>query len=125
MILDLNIFTGWISILCGIASGVGMGLFFDRENWLGGYGSWARRMLRLGHVAFFGVGVLNIAYATTVKYLEWSRPPEVCSLLLAASCALMPGVCFLAAVDRRWRHGFAAPVLCVLAGVVGVLAGRI
>jgi len=125
MILDLNIFAGWVSILCGIVMGMGMGMFFDQEKWLGGYGSWARRMVRLGHVAFFGIGLLNIAYAATVKYLEWSQPPEICSRLLAVACALMPATCFLAAFDRRWRHGFAAPVICVLAGVVGVLAGRI
>jgi hypothetical protein len=65
MMLDLNIFTGWISILVGVVMGMGMGLFFDRENWLGGCGSWARRMLRLGHVAFFGIGLLNIAFGAT------------------------------------------------------------
>jgi hypothetical protein len=69
--------------------------------------------------------VLNIAYAATTKYLDWSRPPEICSLFLAAACALMPGMCFLAAFDRRLRHGLAAPVVCVLAGVVGVLLARI
>ena len=125
MILDLNIFAAWVSILCGVVMGVVMGLRFDREHWLGGYGSWPRRLIRLGHIAFFGIGLINLAYAATVKYLEWSRPPEICSLLLAAACALMPGMCFAAAFDRRWRHGFAAPVVCVLAGVVGVLVGRI
>ena len=125
MILDLNIFAAWISILAGIVMGIVMGLKFDREQWLGGYASWPRRMIRLGHVAFFGIGLLNIAYAATVKYLAWSRPPEICSVLLAVSCALMPGMCFLSAFDRRWRHGLVAPVMCVLAGVVGILLGRI
>jgi|SRR5205809_212234 len=125
MVTDLNILCGWIAILCGILMGAGLGLFFHRDTWLGGYGSWPRRMIRLGHIAFFGIGLLNLAYAVTVKYLAWSHPPEICSLLLAGACALMPGMCFLAASDRRWRHGFAAPVACVLFGVLGVLLGRI
>jgi len=125
MISDLNILAGWLAILCGIVMGIGMGLYFDQEKWLGGYGSWPRRTLRLGHVAFFGIGLLNIAFAATTKYLGWSHPPEICSRLLAVACALMPATCFLAAFDRRWRHGLAAPVVCVLAGVLGVLVGRI
>ena len=125
MITDINIFAGWVAILCGVVMGIVMGLRFDGENWLGGYGSWPRRMIRLGHIAFFGIGLINIAYVATVKYLEWSRPPEMCSVMLAAACGLMPAICFLAAMDRRWRHGFVAPVVCVLGGVVGILLGRI
>ena len=122
---DINIAAGWISIVLGVAMGAGMGLFFHRENWLGGYGSWPRRMIRLGHISFFGIGLLNIAFAATVKYLEWSRPAEVCSQMLMLACALMPATCFAAAIDRRWRHLFVVPVMCVLAGVVGILVGRI
>ena len=102
-----------------------MGLFFHRENWLGGYGSWPRRMIRLGHISFFGIGLLNVAFAATVRYLGWSQPAEICSQLLMVACALMPATCFAAAMDRRWRHVFVVPVMCVLAGVVGILVGRI
>ena len=122
---DINMTAGWISILLGVLMGAGMGIFFQREDWLGGYGSWPRRMIRLGHVSFFGIGLLNIAFAATVKYLGWSRPAEICSQMLMVACALMPATCFAAAIDRRWRHGFIVPVMCVLAGVVGILAGRI
>jgi len=125
MITDINIAAAWVSILLGVVMGAGMGIFFHGEDWLGGYGSWPRRMIRLGHISFFGVGLLNLAYAATVKYLGWSRPPEVCSQLLVVACGLMPATCFAAAIDRRWRHGFVAPVVCVLAGVVGILLGRI
>jgi hypothetical protein len=122
---DINILAAWVSILCGVGMGAAMGVVFDREKWLGGYGSWARRMLRLGHISFFGIGFINLGYAATVKYLEWSQPPEMCSRSLVYACALMPAICFAAAIDRRWRHAFAAPVACVLCGVVGILIGRI
>ena len=125
MITDFNICAAWISILLGVLMGAGMGIFFNREDWLGGYGSWPRRMIRLGHISFFGIGLLNLAFGVTVKYLGWSRPAEICSQLLMVACALMPATCFAAAMDRRWRHMFVVPVMCVLAGILGILVGRI
>ena len=40
----------WIWVLGGIISGSCIGLFFYRQDWLGGYDAWERRMVRLGHV---------------------------------------------------------------------------
>src|SRR4051812_205671 len=51
---DLNIAAAWIGILCGVLGGAVVGLFFHRDEWLGGYGSWRRRLARLGHISFFG-----------------------------------------------------------------------
>ena len=53
---NLNLFLGWLWILLGFVSGMALGMFFHRENWLGGYGSFKRRMYRLGHISFFGLG---------------------------------------------------------------------
>ncbi len=36
---NLNLFLAWLWILLGFVSGMVLGLFFHRENWLGGYGS--------------------------------------------------------------------------------------
>lgn len=49
----------------GAMTGLVMGLWsFDGPlpvpGWLGDYGSTARRMARLGHIACFGVGILNL-----------------------------------------------------------------
>ncbi|HMF37455.1 MAG TPA: hypothetical protein VKF17_12475, partial [Isosphaeraceae bacterium] len=60
---DLNLTVAWLAILLGLISGTLLGLFFHREDWLGGYGSWRRRMLRLGHISFFGTGLLNLSFA--------------------------------------------------------------
>ena len=40
-------------MLAGVLSGMAMGLFFHQDGWLGGYGSFRRRLLRLGHIAFY------------------------------------------------------------------------
>ena len=96
-----------------------MGLFFWREDWLGGYGSWRRRMTRLAHVSFFGLGFINIAFALTVSQLALPRDSALtaASLSLCLGAATMPLVCYLAAWRKPFRHLFFVPVVAVAAGV--------
>ena len=54
--LNLNVALAWLWMLLGFISGTVLGLNFHRENWLGGYASRQRRLYRLGHVSFFGLG---------------------------------------------------------------------
>ena len=121
---DLNVIAAWLGVLAGVLSGVASGLFFHREDWLGGYGSWPRRMLRLGHISFFGIAALNLGFALTVRRLGWQAPPQAC-LALAAAIVLMPAVCFLAAWRRPMRQLFFLPVGCVLVAVVSLLWQRV
>ena len=66
---ELNIWLAWLGILAGTLTGAVQGLWFHRPDWLGGYASWPRRMLHLGHIAWLGVGLLNLAFAVTVRWL--------------------------------------------------------
>ena len=52
---QLNLVLGWLWIALGFASGAVLGLWFHKEQWLGGYASWMRRLYRLGHISFFGL----------------------------------------------------------------------
>jgi hypothetical protein len=61
----LHILAGWIGVSLGVLTGAVFGLAFHKENWLGGYNSWTRRMLRLGHISFFGIAFLNFMFAIT------------------------------------------------------------
>ena len=83
MNIDLNILAAWVGILLGTLSGVASGIFFHEEHWLGGYESWRRRLVRLGHVAFFELGLLNLAWVFTVHTLRWSAPHPVAGIALA------------------------------------------
>ena len=56
---EINLLVAWLAILIGLVTGTVLGLFFHEENWMGGYGSWRRRMVRLGHISFFGTGSLE------------------------------------------------------------------
>ena len=114
-LLHGNLLFAWGWILLGFVSGAVLGLCFHREAWLGGYGSWPRRMLRLGHISFFGLGVANLAFWVTVRLL----PVAPALLDVAAICfliggATMPLCCALAAFLPIARHFFAVPVLSLL-----------
>jgi hypothetical protein len=117
---DLNAIVAWTGITLGVVSGAVVGLRFADEEWMGGYFSWPRRMVRLGHIAFFGIGLLNLAYAMTVGPLHW-RGTAAMSVSLALANALMPAVCFLSAWRKPLRVLFFIPVLLILFPSAGVL----
>jgi len=109
---DINVIAAWFGVLAGVLTGIASGLFFHREAWLGGYGSWPRRMMRLGHISFFGIAALNLGFALTVRRFGWHTTHEA-SACLAAANVLMPAVCFGAAWRPRVRQLFFLPVGCV------------
>lgn len=112
--IELNVWAAWIGIALGLLSGTIQGSFFASEDWLGGYASWPRRMLRLGHISFFGIAFLNLAYANAIYLLGDARPAAAPSVLLIAGAVLMPAICYLAAWRKALRHLFFLPVLSLL-----------
>lgn len=121
----LNLMGGWVAMLAGVLSGAVTGLSFHRDDWMGGYGSYRRRLTRLGHIAFFGLGFLNLCFAATAGELLiqgfWFR---YASWALIVGAITMPVCCFLSAWRKPMRHLFPIPVLAVLTGILAILAGR-
>lgn len=116
--LTANLYFAWAWILCGLLTGTVQGLAFHQEEWMGGYGSWRRRLTRLGHISFFGTGLLNIALALSAAALDLSRGAVLTSaLLVLAGSIAMPPVCYLAAWKKRFRHLFFLPVVGLVTGV--------
>jgi hypothetical protein len=116
----IHLVFGWTWILAGLLAGTVEGLFFHRDEWLDGYASWSRRLSRLGHVAFVGTGLLNVAFALTVRALSLpSAGLAWTSALLLGGAVAMPLVCLLASWRKPFRHLFALPVVLLLAGVGG------
>ncbi|HTL59856.1 MAG TPA: hypothetical protein VL361_29565 [Candidatus Limnocylindrales bacterium] len=122
-LLQLNLLLAWAWILLGFLSGLGLGLFFHREQWLGGYASLKRRLYRLCHISFFGLGALNLCFVLTVPMLDLS------ARLLATACwafiagaVSMPVCCVIMAHFPSARMLFALPIVSLLlAGVLVVL----
>lgn len=121
--IELNVWAAWIGIALGLVSGSIQGLFFARDDWLGGYASWPRRMLRLGHISFFGIAFLNLAFANALYLLGDKQPAALPSVLLIAGAVLMPAICYLAAWRKPLRHLFFLPVLSLLGAASAFIGG--
>lgn len=115
--MTANLYAAWIAFFLGSLAGLVSGVFFHRESWLGGYGSWSRRMVRLGHIAWFGIGILNLAFALTVRVFGIEGNAGATSVLLIVGVVTMPLVCYLSAFRAAYRHLFAVPALSVLVGI--------
>jgi hypothetical protein len=124
MASDLNLLAGWAGVVLGCIFGAVSGIFFQKEDWLGGYSSWSRRMLRLAHVSFFGLGFINIAFAITARQLAPSEGLLWPSALLIVGAAGMPLLCTISAFHQPARHLLAVPVLSVI-GALGLFLWRL
>lgn len=119
-----SLFVGWVSMIGGALSGAVIGLFFYREDWMGGYASLRRRMIRLGHIAFFGIGILNVLFALSLTAFP-SAYARIGSIGFAIADVTMPGCCFLTAWRPGFRKLFPIPVAAVLVGLAGLIGGWI
>lgn len=121
---QLHTLVGWGAMVMGALSGAVIGLFFHRDDWQGGYNSFRRRLMRLGHIAFFGLGILNLLFAFTTKTIQLSPLYiEIASAGFIVAVIAMPLCCFLAAWRKPFRHLFPIPVIAVLAGIVPTVMG--
>jgi hypothetical protein len=115
----------WAWMLAGMVSGAVLGLFFHQQDWLGGYGSWRRRMVRLAHVAFFGTGLLNLGFALSWGAVARGDDPSPLltagGVLLMIGAVTMPTVCYAAAWRDGFRNLFFVPVMCLMGGVATLL----
>ena len=119
-----NLMFGWIAMVLGATSGAAIGLFFHKEEWMGGYASLRRRMIRLGHIAFFGLGIINVLFALSlVAFPIPAGYARIASAGFAVSLVTMPACCFMTAWRTGSRYLFPIPVAAVLLGLGGLIGG--
>jgi hypothetical protein len=117
----INWYFGWSLILAAFVSGAGIGLFFHRETFWGGYTSFRRRIVRLGHVALAALGMMNVLFSVAVA--KTTQLAGASSILLIVGAISMPSVCFLSGWKSFFRHLFFIPVLSLVIAVVLILIG--
>ncbi len=121
--ITFSLRAGWLGMLGGVVSGALIGLFFLKPQWLGGYGSQPRRLVRLGHISFFGIGLLNLFYALSLTPLGVAESTARWgSLAFLVALLSMPTCCFLTAWRQPMRHLFPVPVLSAAAGIIIILS---
>lgn len=112
---------GWGLILLGFLTGAAIGTRFHGEDFLGGYASFARRMLRLGHIALIALGLLNVVYGITPTSAVSHAP--LAAGCFAAGAVLMPLLCFLTAWRAWWRRLFFLPVVTLVVAATLMIVG--
>src|SRR5438105_14598015 len=99
-------------------TGAAIGLFFHRADFLGGYGAFRRRILRLGHIALAALGMLNVIYAISPWPVAGPATATGASIGFTDGGIALPAVWFLPA----WRAGVRPPfVYPAVALVIAVL----
>jgi hypothetical protein len=116
--MRINLLAAWVGILLGFLSGLALGLGFHREDWLGGYGSFTRRLYRLAHISLFGLGAVNLFFYFTVRALPAGTMLSLASSAFLAGAITMPVCCLIMAHFPNTRSLFALPVVSLVTGGV-------
>ena len=119
----VNWFAGWGMILAAFVTGGAVGLFFHRETFWGGYASFRRRIVRLGHIALAALGMINLLYAMSPWPVAGTWEAAWAGRLWIVGGISMSVVCFLCGWCDSFRHLFFIPVGALSAAVVLTLIG--
>jgi hypothetical protein len=120
----MNRSIGWASIAVGIATGLVMGLWsFDgplpTPSWLGEYGDTSRRLARLGHIAFIGLGILNILLARELAQSSLTaRGRRLASVSMNLGNVLLPITLFAAAAWHPAKYAMGLPATAVFIAMI-------
>ena len=115
----MNRAIGWASLAVGVATGLVMGLWsFDgplpSPEWLGEYGDTPRRLARLGHIAFIGLGILNILLARELPHSSLGeKGRRAASLSMNIGNVLLPINLFAAAAWHPAKYAMGIPATAV------------
>lgn len=113
----LNEAFGWAWITLGFLSGAVLGMFFNKPDFLGGYAAYPRRLVRLGHISLFGLGILNILFALSAPHARCNAGDlRIASWSMVAGGVTMPLCCGLVAWRPALKWLFAVPVASLLLG---------
>jgi hypothetical protein len=92
-----------------------LGMFFHREDWLGGYGSLRRRMYRLAHISLFGLGAVNLLFYLTAQRFAPGMLLAAASSLFIVGAVTMPLCCVLMGHFPKTYLALGIPVLSLIA----------
>jgi hypothetical protein len=117
-----NARVGWFSLAIRAITGLVLGIWSFRgpvpvPDWIGRYDALPRRLLRLGHIAFFGLGILNIRFAAHLDRPRAAAFPRALGAMTFGNVAL-PLTLIGAAVFEPAKHLMAVAALPVAYALV-------
>ena len=121
-----NITFGWTWMFLGILVAAGIGLYAFTPDWLGGYASLQRRFLRLGHISFIALPLINIIYGLLIDTARLSdRLKKTGSALMIIAATFMPLINFLCIVNVFFQNFFFIPALSFAGAVALMMVGQV
>ena len=120
---------GWTSAALGGISGLIMGLWsfggpVPVPEFLGDYTDVSRRLARLGHIAFFGLGMLNIHAAAQLERGDLSsKVAGLASWLMNFGNIFLPLTLFAGSVYRPLKYLMPLPATAVTITMCLLAAG--
>jgi hypothetical protein len=116
---EFNQLIGWLSLTLGVFSGLILGLWsFDGPvqvpNWIGNYEDTSRRLLRMGHISLFGVGILNILLAREFPWAALGKKGTGTAMTcMTFGNVFLPTLLFGAAIYRPIKYLLPFPALSI------------
>lgn len=124
--IEYNIAASWIAMAVGSFWGAALGVFFHRDDFLGGYESFRRRLLRLGHIACFGLAFVNLGFAfTATEGFVAADAVAIPGTAFVIALITMPLACAIVSWRKEARHLFAIPVAATVVGIGWTLWGSL
>lgn len=125
-----NVAAAWWMIAAGLAAGAVLGMWsfggpLAPPRGFEDYAALPRRLARLAHIASVLLPGLNLLYVPWIRRTAWGDGVRRagCALLLAGTIGL-PAVLAAAVAWPAALYASPAPVLCLIASVVLLAAGR-
>ena len=119
-----NRVVGWASLAICVGVGLVMGLWsFDgpvqTPAWIGEYTDTSRRLIRLGHIAFIGLGLIDILIERELLRSSLGQAGRaIASWSMVIGNVLLPVTLFAAAIYRPLKYGMAVPASAVCLALV-------
>ena len=114
-----NLVLAWALIAFGFGGGFIFGLFFHRDDWMGGYTSFRRRLYRLAHIASLALAMINILFYFTAQRLPYpNRALDIASWGFIIGAISMPIACLIMAHKVETRPIFLITVISLVGAAV-------
>lgn len=123
-----NISFGWLWILVGISVGAIMGLWSFNGPFnspVGDYTALPRRLLRLSHIAFIALGVINILYGYEISKINLLlRYKQLGSRSAMYGAILMPLLLLAAVFVESFKYLTVIPVILLFIAILVMVVGK-
>ena len=123
-----NISFGWVWILAGLLVGAFMGMFAFNgplPSPVGDYASLPRRMLRLSHIAFIALAIINILYGYEIDKVSLKeKTKKVGSLFMILGAILMPIFLIIAVFFEPAKYLTIIPAVLLILAIFIIVVGK-